>query len=84
MNPEPPERIAINVDFMKPCEARHMNEFAFEPDAILAKLIWKMQGTCAYLIRVARLFTNMDRLKGAHFEPGLDSLRKHARCRANT
>jgi len=72
---EPPKRISIKVDFVKPFEAHNVNEFTLEPVGASTLVTWKMHGTNAYFMKVMGIFVNMDKVMGEHFERGLDNLK---------
>ena len=72
---EPPKKISIKVDFVKPFEAHNVNEFTLESAGASTLVTWKMQGTNAYFMKVMGIFMNMDRVMGEHFERGLDNLK---------
>jgi uncharacterized protein YndB with AHSA1/START domain len=72
---EPPKKLSIKVDFVKPFEAHNVNEFTLEPAGASTLVTWKMQGTNAYFMKVMGIFMNMDKVMGEHFERGLDNLK---------
>jgi carbon monoxide dehydrogenase subunit G len=72
---EPPKKILIKVDFVKPFEAHNVNEFTLESAGASTLVTWKMHGTNAYFMKVMGIFMNMDRVMGEHFERGLDNLK---------
>jgi len=72
---EPPKRISITVDFVKPFEAHNVNEFTLESVGASTLVTWKMHGTNAYFMKVMGIFVNMDKVMGKHFEHGLDNLK---------
>ncbi|HEY4842045.1 MAG TPA: SRPBCC family protein [Terriglobales bacterium] len=72
---EPPKKIVIKVDFVKPFEAHNVNEFTLESVGAPTLVTWKMHGTNAYFMKVMGLFVNMDKMMGKHFERGLDNLK---------
>jgi uncharacterized protein YndB with AHSA1/START domain len=74
----PPSRVAITVDFVKPFAAHNVNVFTLEPEGSSTKVIWSMQGTNRYFMKVMSIFVNMDRMMGRHFENGLENLKAAA------
>jgi hypothetical protein len=66
---EPPTKITIKVEFVKPVEANNVNEFTLQSVGVSTLVTWKMHGTNA------GLFVNMDKVMGKHFDRGLDNLR---------
>lgn len=76
---EPPKRVAIQLDFIKPFEARNTAEFTLEPtgDAAKAgtKVTWTMTGKSPFMMRLMGRVMNMDRMIGKDFEAGLASMK---------
>jgi uncharacterized protein YndB with AHSA1/START domain len=68
-------KITVRVDFVKPFEARNINEFTLEPRDDMTRVTWAMRGTKPYIAKVMSIFFNMDRMLGKHFEAGLQSLK---------
>jgi hypothetical protein len=56
-----PGKISIKVNFVRPFEARNINEFTLEPAGALTKVVWTMNGTNLYIMKVMSIFVNMDR-----------------------
>jgi hypothetical protein len=71
----PTTRISVKTDFVKPFEAHNMNDFVLEPAGDGTKVIWTMNGTNLYLMKVMGIFVNIDRVMGKHFEAGLHNLK---------
>ena len=72
---EPPRRVAIQVDFVKPFAAHNVNEFLLEPVGSSTKVTWTMQGRNLFFMKLMSIFVNMDRVMGRHFESGLNNLK---------
>jgi hypothetical protein len=70
-----PGTISIKVDFVKPFEAHNINRFTLEPAGATTRVVWKMEGTNLYLMKVMSVFVSMDRIAGKHFESGLKNLK---------
>ncbi len=73
-----PNRISVNVDWVKPFEAHNVNVFSVEPAGASTRATWSMRGTNVYMLKVMSVFVNMDRMMGKHFEAGLENLKKAA------
>jgi Polyketide cyclase / dehydrase and lipid transport len=71
----PSEMISIEVDFVKPLEARNLNHFTFEPAGRSTKVTWTMNGTNLYVMKIMSVFRNMDGVIGPHLESGLVNLK---------
>lgn len=78
----PPDRIVIDVHFVKPFLAHNVNTFTLEPDRastnVATKLTWSMQGTNVYMLKLMSVLVDMDRMMGEHFESGLRDLKAAA------
>ena len=70
-----PNRITIQLDFIKPFEAHNTTEFRLDPRGEGTNVTWTMQGPNSYMGKVMSVFMDMDRMIGADFEAGLANLR---------
>lgn len=70
-----PGTISVKVDFVKPFEAHNINRFTLEPAGATTRVVWKMEGTNLYRMKVMSVFVSMDRIAGKHFESGLKNLK---------
>jgi len=73
-----PERVVIEVHFVKPFAVHNVNQFRLEPEGGSTRVIWTMQGPNLYVMKVMSVFVNMDRMMGRHFESGLRNLKAAA------
>lgn len=80
----PPERVVIQLDFIKPWKATHMTRFALSPVADGTHVTWTMEGENDFIGKAVGVFMNMDELVGGDFEKGLASLREVAESEAAT
>ena len=71
-----PQRVKIQLDFLKPFEARNMAEFSFTPAGNGTQVTWAMYGPTPYLSKVMQVFMSMDRMVGPDFEAGLVNLKQ--------
>jgi uncharacterized protein YndB with AHSA1/START domain len=60
-----PERVVVQTDFVKPFEARNLNEFTLEPEGTATRVTWSMQGSNLYFMKLMGVFVSMDRIDGA-------------------
>jgi len=74
----PSTNVAVTVDWVKPFAAHNLNEFTLEPHGATTRVIWSMQGTNVYVMKLMSVFTNTDRFMGKHFETGLANLKTAA------
>lgn len=72
---QPPSRVAVQVDFVKPFESHNLNEFTLEPAGSATKVTWSWHGQNLYFMKVMGVFMNMDKMIGKHFESGLENLK---------
>lgn len=73
-----PNRIAMNLDFVKPMEAHNKIEFNLVPQGDATEVTWSMQGPTPYMAKVMHVFFNMDKMVGGDFEKGLADLKAAA------
>ncbi|MEP6947419.1 MAG: SRPBCC family protein [Acidobacteriota bacterium] len=71
----PNERIAIDIQFLKPFEAKNMTEFTFKADGNKSVVTWSMAGKNNFIAKAFGMVMNMDKLVGADFEKGLGQLK---------
>lgn len=78
----PPERIVIDVHFVKPFVAHNVNTFTLEPEGastnVATKVTWSMLGTNVYMLKLMSVLVDMDQMMGEHFESGLRDLKAAA------
>jgi len=73
-----PERILIQLDFIKPWESKARNEFLLKPDGGGTKVAWVMSGDNDFVGKAYGVFVDMDKAVGSMFEKGLADLRAAA------
>ena len=73
---EPPKKLNLRLDFIKPFEAHNTTEFLLEPRDGGTDVTWTLMGTNPYMMKVMGIFMNMDKMVGKDFEKGLDKLGK--------
>jgi uncharacterized protein YndB with AHSA1/START domain len=71
---QPPSRILIKLDFLKPFEAHNQAEFKMDGSGP-TNVIWTMTGPQAFPMKVMGVFMSMDSMVGKDFEKGLGSLK---------
>jgi uncharacterized protein YndB with AHSA1/START domain len=74
----PPERVVIDVHFVKPFVAHNVNTFTLEPIGSTTRVTWSMQGTNVYMLKLMSVLVDMDHMMGEHFETGLHDLKAAA------
>jgi len=74
-----PQKVALDLDFVKPFEAHNQVTFTLAPVAGTAgdttEVTWSMAGSVPYIAKIFHVFVDMDRLVGKDFEAGLANLK---------
>jgi hypothetical protein len=70
----PPEKISIQLDFFEPWKAHNTTDFTFASSGDGTDVVWSMNGTNPFMMKVICLFMDMDKMVGKDFEKGLDKL----------
>jgi uncharacterized protein YndB with AHSA1/START domain len=70
-----PTEVQMQLDFVKPFEARNQVVFTLRPEAGGTVVTWAMHGPSPYLSKLMGLVFNMDRMIGQDFEAGLQNLK---------
>lgn len=70
-----PERVALDLDFVKPFPARNKVEFALQRRQGGTEVRWSMVGGVPFLAKIVHVFVDMDKMVGAQFEAGLANLK---------
>jgi len=72
----PPSKIVIDLQFLRPFEARHTAEFSIQPaPGDGTTVTWAMYGKNLFIGKVMGIFINMDKMIGNDFETGLANLK---------
>lgn len=71
-----PNRIEIDLEFVKPFKSQADNTFLVEPSGDGSSVTWRMNGTHTVLSRLMGIVKSMDSLIGPDFEKGLAKLKK--------
>ncbi len=75
---QPPSKVAIKLDMLKPFEAHNDVAFTLEPEGSATRVTWAMTGPVPYLAKIMHVFINMDKMVGGDFESGLASMKAAA------
>jgi uncharacterized protein YndB with AHSA1/START domain len=76
---EPPSRLVIALQFLKPFKSKSTTTFTLEPAASATHVTWRMVGPKTIMTRFMGVFMSMDRMIGPDFEKGLAQLADAAR-----
>ena len=75
---DPPRRLLLKLDFLKPFESHNTTEFLLTPRGGGTEVRWVMEGPNTTGSKVMQSVVSMDRLVGRDFERGLEGLRRGA------
>ncbi len=71
----PSSNMQLDLHFLKPFKADNVTEFTLTPTAKGTHFKWEMRGQTPFMLRVMKLFFNMDKIVGKDFENGLSNLK---------
>jgi len=71
----PPRKIVIKLDFLKPFEGHNTAEFTMDPQGDNTNVTWAMYGPSTYMFKVMGIFMDMDKMIGNDFAAGLANLK---------
>lgn len=71
----PPNRLTIDLEFLKPFESRTVTEFTIDPRETGTEVTWAMHGPNTLASKIMQSFVSMDRMAGGDFEKGLAKLK---------
>ena len=72
---EPPSRVKIKLDFLRPFEGHNTTDFTLAPQGGATQVTWTMQGPTPFVSKLMQVFVSMDRLIGKDFEAGLAKMK---------
>ena len=73
-----PSRIALDLNFQKPFEARNKVVFALDSTGLTTDVTWSMHGPAPFLSKLIQVFCNFDTMVGGEFENGLAAMKAAA------
>lgn len=79
---DPPSRLGLQLEFIKPFAAECKTQFTFAPDPAGTEVTWAMEGTNNFVSKVFAVFMDMDTMIGKDLETGLANLDTAARSNA--
>jgi uncharacterized protein YndB with AHSA1/START domain len=71
---QPPSKIVIKLEFIKPFEANNVTTFTIAPGPKGSQVVWAMDGQQNFMSKAFGLFMDMDAMVGKDFEAGLAAL----------
>ena len=71
----PSAHIKIDLEFIKPWQAKNVTEFMFKPSGDKTDVTWTMNGSNNFAGKAFGMFMNMDRMIGGDFDRGLAQLK---------
>jgi carbon monoxide dehydrogenase subunit G len=75
---QPDTRITMDLEFIKPFEAKNTAEFMLAPAGSGTEVTWVMSGKNNMMSKVMSVFMNMDAMVGKDFTEGLSNLARVA------
>lgn len=75
---EPPSRLRIRLEFIKPFAGVNDVVFTFRPSGPGTEVRWEMSGNYVFFTKAVALFVSMDRMIGGDFEKGLAQMKELA------
>jgi len=73
---DPPHKLTMKLDFIKPFKAQNTAEFTLQPQGEnLTVVIWALFGPSPFLSRLMGVVIDMDNMIGKDFEAGLANLK---------
>ena len=79
---EPPARVIVKLEFIKPFAATNTVTFTFDDTSEGTKVTWAMDGHNSFMGKAFSLLMNMDKMVGGDFERGLTSLKALAEAKS--
>lgn len=76
-----PEKVAFNLDFLRPMQCHNIAEFAMTPAGDGTKLTWMMEGPNTFMGKVAQVFLDVHGMVGKQFDEGLGNLKSLAEAK---
>ena len=70
-----PNKIEIDLEFIKPFKSQNVTEMRVEPEGDGSKVTWHMTGPMTLMTKVMGIFRSMDKMIGPDFEKGLSKLK---------
>ena len=70
-----PQKITIQLDFMRPFEGQNTAEYTFKPQGDATEVTWAMNGPSPFVQKLFSVFVNMDDMIGRDFASGLANLK---------
>ena len=80
----PPDRIQIRLEFIKPFAGVNTTVFTFVPEGNGTRVTWTMSGKNNFIGKAIGLVMNCDKMIGGMFEKGLESLKSVSEAAAKS
>lgn len=71
----PSNHVKIDLEFLKPFEAKNVTEFVLKADGGKTNVTWNMNGPHSIMSKAMCLVVSMDQMMGPDFEKGLAQLK---------
>jgi len=73
---EAPNRMALDLEFLKPFKDQSVTEFIVSPDGDGSEVTWKMTTENTLMKKIMGIFKSLDSMVGPDFEKGLSNLKR--------
>jgi uncharacterized protein YndB with AHSA1/START domain len=70
-----PSNLELDLHFLKPFQADNVTEFTLTPNNGGTHFKWEMRGQTPFMLRMMKMFMDMDKMVGKDFDAGLANLR---------
>jgi len=77
----PPTKVAVQVDWLKPFQARNLNEFTIHSQRNETEVTWSIRASNLYPMKVVGIFVNLESAFGKHMDATLKNLKNLAERR---
>lgn len=71
-----PVKVVLQLDFLRPMQARNTAEFTLSPVGDATQVTWAMHGPASFVSKLMGVVINMDKMIGTDFEVGLQNLQR--------
>jgi len=73
-----PSKVSVKVDWLKPFETHNLNQFTIYAQRGGSKVVWSIQASNPYVMKVIGILVNMESAFGKHIESSLKNLKSVA------
>jgi uncharacterized protein YndB with AHSA1/START domain len=77
----PNELIKLDLNFIKPMQAKNLTVFTFKPSGTGTEVTWTMSGENGFMGKLFGVIINCDKMVGGQFETGLANMKAVAEAK---